>query len=414
VAVVQNRTALPAAERALGIEYAIRDVVAPARELEKQGHKVLKLNIGDPIAYGFRPPAHLIEALHKAALENHNGYSPSEGDPVLVDAIVRREKRRNKADYAPGEVLVTTGISEGLQLLLGAAVRPGDEVLIPGPSYPPYDSLVRFFGGVPVHYATDESNEWQPDLDDVRRKISPRTKALCLINPNNPTGALYPEKVVRQFAELAGEHQDQLFLISDEIYDEMTFDGHQVASRTVAPDVPMVTLNGFSKVHLVPGWRLGHVLWNDPSGSLTQIRDGVARASRIRICASSVAQRAAAAALDGPQDHVAATNAALKKRRDFTVKRLNEIDGISCAKPDGAFYAFPRLDVLDTPAGKARWKDDKAFVLDYLRSQKVLTVHGSGFDPHYGKGHLRLVILPDIPTLGTAFDRLESFLRGTA
>jgi alanine-synthesizing transaminase len=414
VAVVQNRTALPAAERALGIEYAIRDVVAPARELERQGHKVLKLNIGDPIAYGFRPPPHLVEALHRAALENHNGYSPSEGDPVLVDAIVRREKRRNRADYAPGDVLVTTGISEGLQLLLGAAVRPGDEVLIPGPSYPPYDSLVRFFGGVPVHYATDESKEWQPDLDDVRRKISPRTKALCLINPNNPTGALYPEKVVRQFAELAGEHQDQLFLISDEIYDEMTFDGHQVASRTVAPDVPMVTLNGFSKVHLVPGWRLGHLLWNDPAGSLAQIRDGVARASRIRICASSVAQRAAAAALDGPQDHVASTNAALKQRRDFTVKRLNEIEGVSCAKPDGAFYAFPRLDVLDTPAGKARWKDDKAFVLDYLRQEKVLTVHGSGFDPHYGKGHLRLVILPDIPTLGTAFDRLESFLRGTA
>jgi alanine-synthesizing transaminase len=414
VAVVQNRTALPAAERALGIEYAIRDVVAPARELERQGHKVLKLNIGDPIAYGFRPPPHLVEALHRAALENHNGYSPSEGDPVLVDAIVRREKRRNRADYAPGDVLVTTGISEGLQLLLGAAVRPGDEVLIPGPSYPPYDSLVRFFGGVPVHYATDESKEWQPDLDDVRRKISPRTKALCLINPNNPTGALYPEKVVRQFAELAGEHQDQLFLISDEIYDEMTFDGHQVASRTVAPDVPMVTLNGFSKVHLVPGWRLGHLLWNDPAGSLAQIRDGVARASRIRICASSVAKRAAAAALDGPQDHVASTNAALKQRRDFTVKRLNEIEGVSCAKPDGAFYAFPRLDVLDTPAGKARWKDDKAFVLDYLRQEKVLTVHGSGFDPHYGKGHLRLVILPDIPTLGTAFDRLESFLRGTA
>jgi alanine-synthesizing transaminase len=305
VAVVQNRTALPAAERALGIEYAIRDVVAPARELERQGHKVLKLNIGDPIAYGFRPPPHLVEALHRAALENHNGYSPSEGDPVLVDAIVRREKRRNRADYAPGDVLVTTGISEGLQLLLGAAVRPGDEVLIPGPSYPPYDSLVRFFGGVPVHYATDESKEWQPDLDDVRRKISPRTKALCLINPNNPTGALYPEKVVRQFAELAGEHQDQLFLISDEIYDEMTFDGHQVASRTVAPDVPMVTLNGFSKVHLVPGWRLGHLLWNDPAGSLAQIRDGVARASRIRICASSVAQRAAAGGLDGEQEHVA-------------------------------------------------------------------------------------------------------------
>ena len=414
VALVQKGKVLAGAERALGIEYAIRDVVAPARELEAQGHKVLKLNIGDPIAYGFRPPAHMIEALHKAALDYVNGYSASEGDPVLVDAIVRREKRRNRATYAPGDVLVTTGISEGLQMLLGASVRPGDEVLIPGPSDPPYDSLVRYFGGVPVHYATDESKDWQPDLADARRKITPRTKAICLINPNNPTGALYPEKAVKAFAELAGEHQGQLFLISDEIYDEMTFDGHQVASRTVAPDVPMVTLNGFSKVHLVPGWRLGHMLWNDPTGSLAQIRDGVAKASRIRICASSVAQRAAAAALDGPQDHVAATNAALRKRRDYTVKRLNSIEGMSCAKPDGAFYAFPKIDALETPKGQERWKGDKEFVLDFLRKEKVLTVHGSGFDPHYGKGHLRLVILPDVPVLETAFDRLERFLQAKA
>jgi alanine-synthesizing transaminase len=408
---VAKRAALPAAERSSQIEYAIRDVVGPAREIEAQGHQVLKLNIGDPIAYGFRPPAHLVEALHQAAKENVNGYTASEGDPKLIDAIVRREKRRNKVDYRAGDVLVTTGISEGLQLLLGASVRPGDEVLIPGPSYPPYDSLVKYFGGKPVHYHTIEEENWQPDVEDARRKITPRTRAICLINPNNPTGALYPEKVVKAFAELAGQHQEQLFLISDEIYDEMTFDGHQVASRTTAPDVPMVTLNGFSKVHLVPGWRLGHMLWNDAAGTLADIKDGVMRAMRIRICASSVAQRAAAVALDGPQDHVAATNAALRKRRDFTVKRLNEIDGVSCAKPDGAFYAFPRLDAITTPKGRKLWKGDKEFVLDFLRTEKVLTVHGSGFDPHYGADHLRLVILPDTPILQTAFERLESFLK---
>ncbi|MEA3191372.1 MAG: alanine-synthesizing transaminase [Thermoplasmata archaeon] len=402
--------ALPGAPRSLQIEYAIRDVVVPARALEAAGHTVLKLNIGDPCAYGFRPPQHMVDALAKAAQDNVNGYTASEGDPRLVDAIVRREKRRNGVDYAPGDVVVTTGVSESLQMLLGASVNPGDEVLIPGPSYPPYDSLVKYFGGTPVHYRTVEAEEWQPDVDDLRKKITPRTKLVCLINPNNPTGALYSRRVVQDFADVVGEHQDQLMMVSDEIYDQMTFDGVQVASKTVAPDVPMATLNGFSKVYLVPGWRLGHILWNDPTGSLSQIREGVTRASRVRLCASSIAQRAAVAALDGPQDHIAQTNAALRIRRDFAVRRLNEIDGLSCAKPDGAFYAFPRIDALDTPKGRKAWKDDKEFVLDFLRTEKVLTVHGSGFDKEYGANHFRVVILPDIPILETAFDRLESYM----
>jgi alanine-synthesizing transaminase len=402
---------LAGTERSLQIEYAIRDVVVPARELEAQGHKVLKLNVGDPNAYGFRPPAHMVEALHQAALDNVNGYTASEGDPLLIDAIVRREKRRNKVDYAPGDVLVTNGSGEGIQMLLGSSINPGDEVLIPGPSYPPYDSLVKFFGGVPVHYRTVEGEDWQPDVDDQRRKITRRSKAVCLINPNNPTGALYSKKVVKQFTDVVGEHQGQLFMVSDEIYDEMTFDGVQVASKTVAPDVPMVTLNGFSKVYLVPGWRLGHMLWNDPTGSLANIRAGVTKQSRVRLCASSIAQRAAVAALDGPQDHIAKTNAALKRRRDFAVKRLNSIAGVSSAKPDGAFYAFPRIDALATPKGRKVWPGgDKEFVLDFLRTEKVLTVHGSGFGAEYGGGHVRLVILPDVPVLETAFDRLESFL----
>jgi len=402
---------LPGAERSLQIEYAIRDVVVPARELEAQGHKILKLNIGDPIAYGFKPPAHLVEALHQAALDNINGYTASEGDPQLIDAIIRREKRRNKVDYAPADILVTTGVSESLSMLLGASVVPGDEVLIPGPSYPPYDSLVKYFGGKPVHYRTVEAEDWQPDVDDLRRRITRKTKAVCLINPNNPTGALYSPKVVKEFADAVGEHQDQLFMVSDEIYDQMTFDGVQKASKSVAPDVPMVTLNGFSKVYLVPGWRLGHMMFNDPTGSLEQIRLGVTKASRVRLCASSVAQRAAVAALDGPQDHIAKTNAALRKRRDFAVKRLNEIKGMSSARPDGAFYAFPKIEALGTAKGKKAWKGDKEFVLDFLRTEKVLTVHGSGFDAEAGAGHLRMVILPDIPILQTAFERLERFLK---
>lgn len=401
--------ALPAAERSLQVEYAIRDVVLPARKLEAQGHEVLKLNIGDPIPYGFQPPQFMIDALAKAAADGENGYTASEGHPDLVDAIQGREQRRNHVTYGDGDVIVGTGVTEVLQMLLGAAIVPGDEVLIPGPAYPPYDSLVKYFGGTPVHYNTIESEDWQPDVDDLRRKITKKTKAVALINPNNPTGALYSEQVVKQFTDVVGEHQDQCFLISDEIYDEMTFDGKQVASATVAPDVPMVTLNGFSKVYLVPGWRLGHSLWNDPTGSLASIKEGVLKVARNRICASTIAQKAAAAALDGPQDHIQAVNDKLRGHRDFVVKRLNEIDGISSAKPDGAFYAFPRIDAM-ADGGKTPWKDDKEFVLDFLNEEKVLSVHGSGFCPTYGKDHFRLVILPDTPILETALDRLDSFV----
>ncbi len=401
---------LPAAQRSLQVEYAIRDVVLPARELEAQGHEVLKLNIGDPIPYGFQPPEHMVAAMAEAARAGHNGYTASEGDPDLVDAIVRREKRRNGIDYSADDVIVGSGVGEVMQLLFGAAVVPGDEVLIPGPTYPPYESLVRYFGGEPVFYRTVEEDDWQPDIDDVRGKIGPKTKAVCLINPNNPTGALYEERVVKQFADLVGEHQDQCFLISDEIYDEMTFDGKQVASASVAPDVPMVTFNGFSKVYLVPGWRLGHSLWNDPTGSLAQVKEAMLKVARNRICASSIAQKAAAAALDGPQDHIQAMNDALRPRRDFAVKRLNEIEGISSARPDGAFYAFPRIDSLAAGAS-APWKNDKEFVLNLLQEEKVLTVHGSGFDKTYGKDHFRIVILPNEETLGTAFDRIEAFMQ---
>lgn len=398
-----------AARRARELEYAIRDVVLPARKLEAAGHKVLKLNIGDPSPYDFPVPTHMVDALAEAARAGYNGYGPSEGDPELRAAIAHREKTRNGIDTDPNDVHVGTGVTEVLQMLLGATLSPGDEILIPDPVYSPYEGLSRFFDATPVGYATSEADGWQPDIDDMRAKITPKTRAIALINPNNPTGALYSRSCLQQIVDLAGEYSDQLYLISDEIYDDMVFDGEQVATAALAKDLPTVTLNGFSKVYLITGWRLGHAIFRDPDGKLAAIRDGFERIGRNRLCPSSVAQRAALAALQGPQDHIAKTVAKLRARRDLVHGRLNEIPGLSAAKPEGAFYTFPRIDALVDGTGP--WKDDKAFVLDLLEAEKVLTVHGSGFGKVCGKNHFRIVTLPQESVLGPAMDGIERFMK---
>lgn len=403
-----------AARRAAELEYAIRDVVLPARKLEAAGHKVLKLNIGDPAPFDFPVPPHMVDALTAAAKEGFNGYGPSEGDPDLRAAIAKREKTRNGIDTSPNDIYVGTGVTEVLQMLLGATLSPGDELLIPDPVYSPYEGLAKFFDATPVGYTTNEDDGWQPDIDDMRKRITPKTRAIALINPNNPTGALYSRSRLQEIVDLAGEYEDQLYLISDEIYDDMVFDGEQVATAALAKDLPTVTLNGFSKVYLVTGWRLGHAIFRDPNGRLAAIRDGFERIGRNRLCPSSIAQRAAIAALEGPQDHIHTTVEKLRKRRDLVHQRLNEIPGLSAAKPEGAFYTFPKIHgVVD---GTGPWKDDKAFVLDLLETEKVLTVHGSGFGKRCGAGHFRIVTLPPESTLAPAMDGLERFMqeRGAA
>jgi alanine-synthesizing transaminase len=400
---------LRAAKNALAVEYAIRDVVLPARELEKQGIEVLKLNIGDPCAYDFDTPAHIKQAAIDAMNSGQNGYAASEGIPPLREAIVAREKRRSNVDYTVDDTCVTTGVTESLQMLFAATLSPGDEVLVPGPSYPPYTSLAKLFHARPVSYRCVEESNWQPDVDDVRRRITDRTRMICLINPNNPTGALYGRRVVSDLAGIAAEHAKQLYLISDEIYDEMTFDGKHVSTAAVNKDAPLVTFNGLSKIYLAPGWRVGWTMFRDVKGALQEIKQAYFNLARLRLCASSIAQHGALAALTGPQDHIAPTIAKLKARRDLTVKRLNEIDGLSCAKPDGAFYAFPKIRPLE--ASGAPWRNDKEFVLDLLRDAHVLTVHGSGFDPVFGTNHFRTVILPPEPVLDAAFKALEKFMK---
>ena len=399
-----------AARRAATLEYAIRDVVLPARRIEAQGHKVLKLNIGDPAPFDFPVPQHMKDALIAAVQDGRwSGYGASEGDPELRAAVAERERRRNGLATLPEQVHVGTGVTEVLQMLLGATLSAGDELLVPDPVYSPYEGLARYFDATPVGYTSDEADGWQPDIDDLRKRITPKTRAIALINPNNPTGALYSRKRLQEIVDLAGEHEDQLFLISDEIYDDMTLDGEHVATAALAKDLPVVALNGFSKVYLITGWRLGYAVFHDTHGRLASILDGFQRTARNRLCPSSIAQRAAIAALRGPQDHVAAVQTKLRRRRDIVYKRLNEIPGLSSAKPDGAFYMFPRIDLLAD--GKGPWKDDKAFVLDLLEKQHVLTVHGSGFGKRCGKDHFRIVYLPQEPVLEQAMDRLEAFMR---
>jgi len=393
-----------AAKRCDVISYAIREVVIPARKLEKKGIKVIHLNIGDPNKYDFDTPEHMKDALYQAAVDGHNGYSPSEGDFELRKAIIEREKRRNNVSYELDDICITTGVTEGLQMYINASLESGNELLIPGPTYPQYNLITRFLNAKPNAYRCIEEESWQPDIDDIRKQINKKTKGIIIINPNNPTGALYSKKVVKELIDIAGENK--LPIISDEIYDDMTFDNKQYATASLTKDVPIITLNGFSKVYLVPGWRVGYTMFHH-TGELNKIQDAFMRIARSRLCANSVCQRACIAALKGPQDHIKQVNNKLKKRRDFSYKRLNEIPGISTAKPDGAFYIFPKIDAMD----KGIWKTDKDFVLELLNEAHVLVVHGSGFCSTYGKDHFRAVILPTLETLEKAFDNLEIFMK---
>ena len=381
-----------------GVEYAIRDIALEARKLEKQGKKITYLNIGDPLQYGFQPPENVKEALMKAIKDGQNYYAVSEGLPELREEIAKKEKRKGLV-ASEDDVIVTNGISEALEMVTASIVEVGDEVLIPGPYYPPYASYVRLFGGKPIEFSVDLNNS-TPDLDDIRKKISSKTVAICLISPNNPTGAVFSEKSLKDLIDIANEHN--LYIICDEIYDQIVFDEKFVGIGKVSGDSPVILLNGFSKVHLMTGWRIGYIAFNQ-SKRLEPLRENLPKLARVRIATNLPVQYAALESLKGPQNYIPKFVSDLKKRRDYTIKRLNGMNGLSCSNPKGAFYAFPKIE-------NNRYSSDKEFVLELLKSKGVLTVHGSGFGTQYGNGHFRMVFLPDIPVLENALDRIEEFL----
>jgi tyrosine/nicotianamine family aminotransferase len=385
------------------IEYAIRDIIVYAKQLAKTGKKIFYLNIGDPVAFDFDTPPHIKQALMEAVKSGANAYSPSEGLPELREAISQKEKRINGVDISSEDVIVTSGISEGIQMLMAALVDAGDEILLPGPTYPPYISYTKFFGGNPITYETIEEEGWQPNIEDLRSKISKKTRAIALINPNNPSGALFEDKMVKQIVDLAGENE--IPIISDEIYDQIVYERPFTSTARLAEDVPVIGLNGFSKVYLMTGWRLGYMYFHDKENKLQELKQCIEKETRIRICANTPVQKAGVAALNGPQDHVKELVEKLRKRRDYAWKRLNEIKGVSCAKPEGAFYVFPKIHAVGR-----RWKTDMEFALELLKETGVLLVHGSGFDPLYGSGHVRGVFLPPIETLEQALNEIEKFM----
>ncbi|MFZ0203481.1 MAG: aminotransferase class I/II-fold pyridoxal phosphate-dependent enzyme [Nitrososphaeraceae archaeon] len=386
-------------DRTNGVEYAIRDIILHARKYESNGGQVIYLNIGDPVKYDFKTPDHIKSALINAVKVNKNYSTDSEGLPELKKAVTEKESQKGMS-VTEDDVLITNGVSEGLDMILASIVDPNSEVLMSGPYYPPYSSYVKFYGGKPVEFRINEDG--RPDLEDLISKITPRTRAICIISPNNPTGEVFDRKSLQQLIDVAAEHN--LYIITDEIYDKIVFDDQFTGIGKVSKDAPVILLNGFSKSYLMTGWRCGYVCFNSNASGLDELRKNVPKLARVRISSNLPVQVAAVEALRGPQTHIIDMVEKLRKRRDYIVKRLNAMEGISCRIPHGAFYVFPKVN-LDR-----YWEDDQQFVLDLLSKTGVLTVQGSGFGKAFGSSHFRIVYLPKEEVLEQAMDKLEFFM----
>ncbi|MCD0451799.1 pyridoxal phosphate-dependent aminotransferase [Actinocorallia sp. API 0066] len=385
--------------------YEIRGpVLKRAKQIEDAGHPVLKLNIGNPAPFGFEAPPEILQDVIQNLSQAH-GYSDSKGLLSARRAVVQHYEGQGFTGLDVEDVYLGNGVSELIVMTLQALLDDGDEVLIPAPDYPLWTAAVSLGGGTPVHYLCDEALEWEPSLEDMERKITERTKALVVINPNNPTGAVYSPETLRRIVELARRHD--LIIFADEIYDRILYDGAVHTSiATLAPDLLCLTFSGLSKSYRVAGFRSGWVVLSGPKLGAESYIEGLDVIANMRLCPNAPAQHAIQAALGGRQSirELVRPGGRLLEQRDRAVKLLNEIPGVSCVKPKGALYVFPRLDPMVYPI-----TDDVRFCLELLEEQKLLIVHGSGFNWPW-PDHLRLVTLPYADVLEDAIGRLAAFL----
>jgi len=385
------------AVRTNNITYAVRDIVVLANEVAKTGKEMLYLNIGDPNLFDFAPPKHIVESTHQAMLNNYNGYSPSSGIKSALSSIAKEAERKKIKNVQ--DIFITTGASEAIDICLTALVDEGENVLTPTPGYPLYTAIASKLQNMENPYYLNEENGWQPDLDDIKSKINDKTRAIIIINPNNPTGSNCKVDTLKELIKIAKDND--LVIFADEIYDKLLFEGEEHTSiASLDSEAPMITFGGLSKNYMVPGFRIG---WGIASGDRTVLKEyieAINKLLRARLSANHPEQYAIPTALEGDQSHLATANQKLTSRRDMTVEMLNAIPGISCVKPEGAFYAFPKLHI-NTP--------DNIFVAELIRETGVVVVPGSGFGQRPGTNHFRVVFLPPEDILMKAYNNIARF-----
>ena len=384
------------AKKCDNVKYAVRDILSVADEAKKKGLPLRFLNIGDPLKFDHATPSHMIEAVHKAMINGQNGYCPSSGTDEAIDAV-RRQAKRNGIDNIQ-DIFLTLGAGEAIEIALTALLDPGDNVLTPFPGYPLYTAVQAKLDVKENPYFLDEENNWMPDPDDIRKKINSKTKAIVLINPNNPTGSVCSKELLMEIVKIAEEKE--LLILSDEIYDKILFDGvKHISIASLNQDLPVITFNGISKSYLAPGFRVGWGIASGKKERLSGFLDALNKLLRARICGCTPTMASVKAALDGPQDHLAALIKKTTIRRDMTVNMMNDIEGVTCVKPQGAFYAFPKLDV----------KNDAEYVKHLIMETGVVVVPGSGFGQKPGTQHMRIVFLPNEETLKDAYLKIAEF-----